>query len=44
MAAIGPTTATYLTETLNLHVDVISPKPNAKDLAATIQTHSSGDS
>jgi uroporphyrinogen-III synthase len=34
--AIGPTTATFLREQLHFRVDVVSPKPNAEDLAAAI--------
>lgn len=36
IAAIGPVTASFLRNELNMHVDVISPKPTAQDLVAAI--------
>ncbi len=36
LAAIGPTTSTYLESELQLQVDVVAPKPNPDALAAGI--------
>ncbi|KAI0338559.1 tetrapyrrole biosynthesis uroporphyrinogen III synthase [Trametopsis cervina] len=38
IAAIGPTTATFLRDELLIRVDVVSPKPNAESLVSSIQT------
>ncbi|KAI0790222.1 tetrapyrrole biosynthesis uroporphyrinogen III synthase [Irpex lacteus] len=37
VAAIGPTTSTFLSNDLRLRVDVLSPKPNADSLVLAIQ-------
>lgn len=37
IAAIGPTTSTFLNDKLNMRVDVLSPKPSPEGLAAAIQ-------
>lgn len=37
IAAIGPTTSTFLHDKLNMRVDVLSPKPSPEALAAAIQ-------
>lgn len=39
IAAIGPTTSTFLHDSLNLRVDVISPKPTPEDLVTAIVAH-----
>ena len=36
IAAIGPTTHTYLTEELKLHVDVLAQKPTPDDVVNAI--------
>ncbi|KAH7925020.1 tetrapyrrole biosynthesis uroporphyrinogen III synthase [Leucogyrophana mollusca] len=39
IAAIGPTTAAFLRETLSFAVAVVASKPNAEDLASAIMRH-----
>ena len=36
IAVIGPTTASFMRDTLKLHVDVVAPRPTSKDLASAI--------
>ncbi|KIK71454.1 hypothetical protein GYMLUDRAFT_235777 [Collybiopsis luxurians FD-317 M1] len=42
IAAIGPTTASFLHDTLHLHVDVVAPKPNPHSLVEAIRAHFEG--
>ena len=39
IAAIGPVTASFLRDELDMHVDVISPSPTAQDLVAAVVLH-----
>ncbi|KAG8958434.1 hypothetical protein FRC03_009125 [Tulasnella sp. 419] len=43
IAAIGPTTSSYLTETRKLQVNVISPSPSADSLAIAIHEYDTKD-
>ena len=36
IAVIGPTTASFMRDTLKLHVDVVAPRPTSKDLASAV--------
>lgn len=41
IAAIGPTTATFLRDSLHVRVDVVSTKPGAQSLACAIKDYDS---